>query len=280
MGLIVPGQIGLSSSSGGVSYSSGVDAARPAASSGNLGSFYYATDVRVLYECIAGPKWRVVGAKGEEGFDTTGAMVGSTYSARMLGTASLSAAQTVCMALIFQGIGTPGAVNILASCGPNQFEWGNNNSDRYKLSVNLAGTGTARVEIGTISASPNTIHCLVTKTSGFNTVWSIDGGAAASASHVSGSASGSAALAFSAASFGSNAHIISCVTWSTALADADLAVVSGAYATGRIPGVTGATETMRWHAGHYTSGVLTQQYASAAVAGQLAWTNAFFVTQL
>lgn len=281
--IIVGDQVigGTSGGGGGSSFSTGVDSARPAASSAlaAAGAIFFATDTRVAYQCVSSTAWRVLGATGEAGFDTTCAMLGSTYSARMAGTASVSTANASSVALVFSQIGAPGGVNIIAKLAGHQIEIGNNAGDRYEMSANINGTGTARVALGTISASPTALHCLAYTQSGFLTRWSLDGSTVAAASHVSGSMGGTTALEFSAASYGSSAWLGSIVAWSTAVSDADLAVVSAAYATGRIPGVSGATESLRWHAGWYTPGLLTQQYCAGSIGGNLAWTSAFHVSR-
>lgn len=54
MGLIVS-----NSSIGGISISSGIDTARPAASSSIVGSMYLATDTGITYQCVSPTAWQV-----------------------------------------------------------------------------------------------------------------------------------------------------------------------------------------------------------------------------
>lgn len=260
----------------------GALSARPAASTGIIGQLYTDTDVGVVYACLSdgsgGALWRMWGRVGVEGLDTTCVALNS-WNARALGNASVAAATAVSGAVIFAESSTPSGVGIITIFGPHQLEIGLASGDRHQISLYVTGVGTSRVTLGTISASPTTRHCIAWKTVGFTTTWSLDGGAAATASHVSGAPSGTTALTMSSGSFPANVYLTAVKVWATALADADLATVSAAYASGRIPDVSGATKTIDWHASLYTAGALGQQlYGGTAAGAALTWSNAFPLT--
>ena len=262
----------LMTSLGASSYASGLDAARPAASSGIVGQLYYATDSGVTYRCVSSTTWRVVGARGAvEGFDTTAVALSGVNAT---GNTTINAGVVLSIVCTFAMPSSPSGVGIIASGGEWQLEIGNNSGDRYQLSLNRAGFGTARVTLGTVSGSPTTLHTVAITFSGTTTRYSMDGGAVQTASHVSGSASGNAALKFSSGGFPSVAQVTSLTLFSTGLSDADLVIASAAYATGRIPAVTGTLYSL-WHAGWFTAAVLTQQMQVGVLGGALTWGNGF-----
>lgn len=257
---------------GAASFASGLDAARPAASAGLVGQVYYATNTCIDYRCISALAWRVVGARGAvEGFDTSAVALSGTTGT---GSVNITAGGVASIVCTFAMPSSPSGVQIIASGGEWQLEIGNNSGDRYQLSLNRAGFGTARVTLGTVSGSPTTLHTVAITFSGTTTRYSQDGGAVQTASHVSGSASGNTPLKFSSGGFPTVAQVTSLTLFSTGLSDADLVVASAAYATGRIPTVTG-TLYSQWHAGWYTAGALTQQMQVGVLTGAMAWSPSF-----
>jgi hypothetical protein len=257
---------------GAASYATGLDAARPAASAGLMGQVYYATNSCIDYRCISASAWRVVGARGAvEGFDTTAVALSGVNAT---GNTTINAGVVASIVCTFAIPSSPSGVGIIASGGEWQLEIGNNPGDRYQLSLYRAGFGTARVTLGTVSGSPTTLHTVAVTFSGTTTRYSQDGGPVQTASHVSGSASGNAVLKFSSGGFPSAAQVTTLGLWSTGLSDADLVVASAAYATGRIPTVTGTLYSL-WHAGWFTAAVLTQQMQVGVLGGALTWGNGF-----
>lgn len=261
---ITPGDIGAAS------FATGLDAARPAASAGLVGQVYYATNSGIDYRCISSSTWRVVGARGAvEGFDTTAVALSGVNAT---GNTNINAGVVASIVCTFAMPSSPSGVQIIASGGEWQLEIGNNGADRYQISLYRAGFGTMRVTLGTVSGSPTTLHTIALAFSGTTTSYSLDGGAVQTASHVSGSASGNNPLHFSSGGFPTVAQVTTLGLWSTALSNADLVVASAAYATGRIPTVTGTLHS-QWHAGWFTAGVLTQQLQVGALGGTLTWTG-------
>lgn len=70
-------------STGGVTFSSGLDTARPAPSAGIVGSLYYATDAGVTYECVSATEWVVLGVGADKA--TFGPFSDSKYAANSKG---------------------------------------------------------------------------------------------------------------------------------------------------------------------------------------------------
>lgn len=257
----------------------GLDSARPAASAGLVGQIYYSTDAGVAYQCVSATVWKRVGSIGVEGLDTTSVIMGGTVGARATGNATVAAATVISGAVTFGEVSAPTGVAIIMLAGPHQLEIGNNSGNRHEISLFENGVGTARVSLGSIAASPTTRHTIAWKTVGFTTTWSLDGSAAATASHTSGSPSGTTALSLGSGSFPSAVYLSEVVLWATALSSAELAAASAGYAAGRIPEVSGATETIRWHARNYPAGVLTQQLQRGTAAGTLiTWVGGFPLT--
>lgn len=270
----------------------GVDGARPAAARALLGRVYSATDTGVRYLCESdgsgGARWVVSGARGQEGRDTTAVLLGGSRadtSVTIVGTTMLS------YALVFAMRSAPSAVQVLLTINPNtgtdgtQLDIGRDSGDRYLLGVYRYGLGTPQVYLtgATISGSPTTLHCIAITLDGVTVRYSLDGAAVQTATGVSGTAAvGTASLRLGQSGSGSaaaDAWMTSAVAWSTAVGDADLAIVSGAARAagstpGRIPAVSGATEIVRWHAGWQRAPLTTEPLLAGSLGGSLTWSAA------
>ena len=269
----------------------GVDASRPAASVATLGAIYTATDTGVRYLCesdgAGGARWVVSGARGTEGRDTTAVQCAATN----YGTSSVSIDTSTIQswALVFSQRSIPVATQVLAtidvaSTGIELADIGRQSGDRYLLSVFRPGSWTGGMALtgATISASPTTVHCLACTISGSITRYSLDGAVVATVDHGAGSASsGTTTLRLGAGSGGANiadSWLFALTVWSSAVSDANLAIVSGSAKAGgatpgRIPAVSGATEIVRWHAASTRAGVVTDS-AVGTLGGTLTWNSA------
>ncbi len=264
---------------GATSYSSGLDGARPAASSGIVGAIYYATDTGYAYQCVSSTRWVRLGAGGVEGRDTTAVSASSSYSGT--GTATFTSANIPSFALAFTtSLNASGAT--LLSIEQSTYGWhleiGQNSDNRYELNMYRAGYSPSRMACGSVSASPTTPHIIAITLSGNTTRYSLDGGAVQTASHGTGSASsgdGPVRLANGVVA-GATYQPISTVLWSTSVGDSDLVAVSGGYAGGRIAAVSGATEAWRWAAGWYAVGAT--KHPVLVGADTLTWSAATTLT--
>lgn len=262
----------------------GADAARPAATTGLIGSTYTATDTAVRYLCepdgSGGARWCVVGRHQHEGRDTTCARMGGTRTAASdvstVASTILSGAVTFSLstlptdAVILVSISAPGA--------GWQLEIGRDATSRGRLAIYAFGFGTPNVLFaGAVAAADNAMHCLAWTWDGTTVRWSWDGAAVATVSHVSGTlASATAAVRYGAnhsTSYVPDADLSAVKLWSTAVGDAGLEAVAAAYATGRIPDVAGSTVVFDWHAARHVEGIASQPCVRGT-AQRLTWSAA------
>lgn len=274
--------------SSGASVTAGLDNARP---SPTLGATYSATDTLVRWvaesDGSGGTRWAVLGARGSEGRDTTA--VSASPSAVGTTSASVLSSTAVSGALVLSVSTVPSGSAVLASILSGdgwQIQIGANAGDRYELSMFRSGFGTTTAALGTITSAPTTTSCIAWTFDGITTRWSLNGSAAAAASHTSGTATTATTpvrIAANSGGFGATFHASSLVLWSTAVGDADLAVVSAAARAagstpGRIPAVAGATELARWHAAQVVAGTTAPQVLGGSIGGTLSWSAAPTVT--
>ncbi len=274
--------------SSGASVTAGLDNARP---SPTLGAIYSATDTLVRWvaesDGSGGTRWAVLGARGSEGRDTTA--VSASPSAVGTTSASVLSSTAVSGALVLSVSTVPSGSAVLASILSGngwQLQIGANAGDRYELSVFRSGFGTTTAALGTITSAPTTTSCIAWTFDGITTRWSLNGSAAAAASHTSGTATTATTpvrIAANSGGFGATFHASSLVLWSTAVGDADLAVVSAAARAagstpGRIPAVAGATELARWHAAQVVAGTTAPQLLGGSIGGTISWSAAPQVT--
>ena len=272
----------------GASVTAGLDNARP---SPTLGAIYSSTDTLVRWvaesDGSGGTRWAVLGARGTEGRDTTA--VSASPSCTAVSIASVLSSAVVSYALTWSMSTPPSGVGVLVSILSGsgwQIEIGNDSGDRYRLSTERTGFSGSRQYLGTISASPTTVHSIAVTMSGATTRWSLDGGAVQTVSHGTGSATAATTvLRFAANSggFGASSHTTSFVAWSTTVGDADLVAVSTAgraagSTPGRIPAVAGATELARWHAAQVVAGTTAPQLLGGSIGGTISWSAAPQVT--
>lgn len=269
----------------------GLDAARPSASTATIGRIYPTTDTGVRYLCegdgSGGTRWAVLGARGTEGRDTSA--VSASPSCVGTTSASVLSSTAVSGAITFSFSSPPGSAVVLASILSGsgwQVQIGNNAGDRYELSVFRSGFGTTTVALGTITSSPTTVHCLAWTFDGTNTRWSLDGSAAATASHVSGTATTSTTpvrIAGNSGGFGATFFYGGMTLWSTSVGNADLAAVTTAgraagTTPGRIAAVTGATELFRHHSAQVVAATTAPQLLGGSIGGTISWSAAPTVT--
>lgn len=266
--------------SSGSTPTAGLDTARPAPS---LGAIYTGTDTGLRYlgesDGAGGTRWVVMGARWSEGRDTSAVAVSTSGTATS--SVTVDSGTAVSGALVFSVPSAPGSASVLASVSTGtgwQLQIGANAANRYATSMFRSGLGTTTVELGEVSASPTTVHAIAWTLSGINTRWSLDGSAAAVASHVSGTATTATTavrIAANSGGFGATFFAGSLVLWSTSVGDSDLATVSGSARAagstpGRIPAVSGATEIVRWHAAGTRTGVVTET-AIGTIGGTWTW---------
>ena len=268
----------------------GLDGARPTAT---LGALYTATDTGVRYLCESngsgGARWAVVGARGNEGRDTTAVYFdgSSTYADTSV---TIVGSTIVSFAAVFAMHTAPSGQQVILTVNPNTgtdglyLSIGRDAGDRYLIDVYRFGFSTPLTYLtgATISGSPATLHCVAVTLEANAVRFSLDGAAVQSESNGTGSAAvGTAALRLGRGSAGGylTGWMTTAVLWSTAVGDSDLVAVSGAARAagstpGRIPAVSGATEIVRWHAGWQRAPLLTEPLLSGSLGGSLTWSAA------
>lgn len=261
----------------------GADAARPAASTGLIGSLYTATDTHTRYLCesdgAGGARWCVVGRHQHEGRDTTCARMGGTRAATS--GVSTVAATIMSGALVFSLATLPSGACILVSCeqgGGWQLQIGGNAGDRGLLQSYRAGMGTATVDLpGASAAADDALHCIAWTWDGVTVRYSWDGGAVATASHTSGTMTGVVTRvrygANGGGTFAPDADLAAVKLWTTAVGDADLEAAALAGVAGRIPDPAGATCVYDWHAARYAEGIASQ-VCVRGTAQRMTWSAA------
>lgn len=280
---VAGGAVQWAAPSGGSVPTAGLSTARPAPS---LGAVYLATDTATRWyaeESGSGARWVRLGATAEDGRDTSAV----SASTSCYGTSSATALSSTAAsgALVFSVSAIPSGAGVLASIYASngwQVQIGANASDRYELSVYRSGLSAPTAALGTISASPSTVHCLSWTFDPTATRWSLDGSTVAVASHSGGTATTDTTavrIAANGGGFGAAFHATSLVLWSTTVADADLeAVALAARAAGTTPGrvgaVSGATERLRWHAAAVIGGTTGRQVLGGSLGGYLSWSSA------
>jgi hypothetical protein len=269
----------------GGSTDAGTDAARPAASTGLVGSLYTATDTATRYLCesdgVGGARWCVVGRHHHEGRDTTCARAQATRSAES--DTTMSAASVLSLAVVF-AIGTlPADGRIILSCDGNVGGWhlrmGDTPGNFGRISSFRIGMGSAFAHLtGAVAAANNAKNCLALTWDGVTVRYSWNGAPVATASHTSGTMTNDTApLRYCKINLGVYALNIdygAVKLWSTAVGDADLeAVALAGSTTGRIPDAAGATCVYDWHAARYAEGIAVQPCVRGT-AQRLTWSAA------
>lgn len=273
-------------SSGVVIGTAGADADRLAATTGLIGSIYTGTDTAVRYLCesdgAGGARWCRVGGNGTEGRDTTGIITGASRNAS--GDTNIDGSTVTGFAVCFSLAALPIGGRILFSvlqAGPTgfQLEIGEDGVDRGLLGIYRSGLSSARrVFTGaTVAGALNAPHCIAVRFDGANTRYSLDGAGVLEVTDTGTATHGTTPVRLNtngAGGAGPDADHLGFKLWSTALTDPDLVAISGAYATGRIPDVAGATIVSDWHAARYPEWVTAQRIIRGAVKGVLSWNGA------
>lgn len=272
---------------GGPPITNGNDVDRPAASTGRLGSIYYADDVQVAYECrsVGGvPVWSVAGMQGNAGRDRTGVATGGVINAG--GSANVDSSTVTGFAVCFSLVAHPAGGRTIFSVlqgGPVgfQLEIGHNGGNLGQLGIFRSGVSTGRVQfVGASIASPaglNTPHIIACRFDGANTRFSLDGGLVGEAADTGTATHTTTPVRLNTNGIGGSgpdADHIAFKLWSSALTDPDLVALSGAYATGRIPDVVGSTIISDWHAARYLEWVTAQRVVRGTVPTVMTWNGA------
>lgn len=263
----------------------GADSARPTASTSLIGSLYTATDTAVRYLCesngAGGARWCRVGGNGTEGRDTTAVVTGGTLQS--VGSANITGNTVTGFALAFSLAAIPsGGCNIMSVSGGGAgwaLEIGFDATDRGRLGIVRSGLSAGRriFTSASVTGALDTPHTIAVRFDGANTIYSLDGAAASTAADTGTPTWGNAPVRLqrSEVSFnGSNMDHLGFKIWSSSLTDADLLSVSGAFATGRIPDVSGGTVVTDWAAARYPEWQATQRVVRGSTPTIMTWTGA------
>jgi hypothetical protein len=262
----------------------GADAARPAASTGLIGSLYTATDTHTRYLCESDgagrARWCVAGRHQYEGRDTTCARMGGTRSAT---SDTSTVASTILSGAIVFALGTlPGDARILVSISAPgagwQVEIGRDATRRGRVGIYAFGFGTPDVLFdGAVAAADSALHCIAWTWDGTTVRWSWDGSAVATVSHVSGTLTSATVPVRYAANhtlpYAPDGDLAAVKLWSTAVGDAGLEAASLAGVAGRITDPAGATCVLDWHASRHAEGFASQPCVRGT-AQRMTWSAA------
>lgn len=257
---------------------SGADAARPAASASIVGQLYYATDTDVLYECVSSTAW----AATVTGYDRAsfGPFSGSNYLITPSGAPAAPLGGTgETVAVCLYSPSDTSAASLLVQHGNNssrgwQLEYGRNSSARGQMSCFWYGLNSGSPFVLTAADFTGSVglHTLALTITGGNVRYSLDG-AAVTAASISGTyvpPNAGDLLAIGASVVGgapsTTAGVVGLKCWSSVLSDSDLAAISGANATGRIPDGSSGTVTLDIAAGRYLQGATSYRYVRGSAA--------------
>lgn len=265
---------------------SGLDAARPDANGALDGITYVATDTKAVYLCD-GSAWRVASAL----MGPDKASLGPFAAANILactaraGTAPAGSSGAV----MFYPVATPSGVeyffNNRDTGGARGYVvlCGNNAGDRALIQIYVSGIGYVDVTGATFAGLLNVVHGFAYTFTGGNIRYSLDGAAVVAvalnpAYPVPPNAGDAVTLGGGSASAVPllSSRLISVVSYTTVVSDADLRVLTGAAARAalRVPAVaTGTTDfdfsAARWPSGAGAMDVAADRFLSGASVATL-----------